>query len=120
MERALFRLAGKRATGGGVPRTDAVLFRSGNVLTKNAVDLSLVATPLGAFLEPGEEVGVQPDGDSLLQRTIELPAARINPVFGQSLGDIGGVDILVSKLRQSRKLIALGSTKGPLLYSTAV
>ena len=53
---------------------------------QSTIDVGLVATPSGSpFLEPGHDVSVQPQGDLLLDRPVEIGAAGVGPV--QNLGN---------------------------------
>lgn len=71
------------------------------MLPKSPIDVGLVAAPSGSpLLEPRHDVGIQPKGDLLLDRPVEVSTAGMGPV--QNFRDIGDVNATGNKVRLDR------------------
>lgn len=69
-------------------------------LTEEGVDAGLVAG--AGALEPGENVGIEADGDGAFDGTVELADDGLAAV--RYFGDVGGVDVLVAETDKSFQL----------------
>jgi len=78
---------------------------SRDIIAQRLVDARLIAAALGLRLEPVHHVGVEAQGELLLDRAIELAALGVRPV--ELFGNVGKIDILVPHGGEFSKLFAL-------------
>jgi hypothetical protein len=83
-------------------RLCAVFLGPGHVLAKDAVDLGLITPVRGVFLEPSNNVGVQPDCHRSLDGT-----AALRRVLDRRFGNIHNVDLTVGQRRDLDELVQL-------------
>ncbi len=95
------RLASFEMTVGGGAGL-AGLFGAGTVhsLAEEGVDAGLVAG--AGALEPGEDVGIEADGDGAFDGAVEFADDGLAPIG--DFGDVGSVDVLIAEAKKSLEL----------------
>ena len=66
-------------------------------LAEEGVDAGLVAG--AGALDPGEDVGVEADGDGAFDGPVEFADDGLAPI--RYFGDVGGIDVLVTEAEKS-------------------
>ena len=74
---------------------------SGYILPQHIIDFGLIATAAASRLEPGNNVGVEPDRHRLFDWTEKGAAPRKPPIRSRCLGNVTRIDCFVRQCRQT-------------------
>jgi hypothetical protein len=76
----------------------------GYVLPQHVVDFGLIAATAASRLEPGDNVGIEPDRHRLFDWTEKGAAPRQPPIRSRRLANITRIDCFIRQCRQACEL----------------